>query len=389
MSTQGIQAAKPLTLGFIGGSLQSAVGYAHHVSSIMDNQWALAAGCFTRDRRLNLATAEAYGVAAERAYEDWRYMLEAEKGRLDAIMVLTPTPTHCEVVAACLRAGFPVVCEKALATSSEEIKEIIAVRDAVKGFLAVTYNYSGYPMVRALKRIIEDGRLGCILHFQVEMPQEGFIRVDSQGNKPMPQSWRLHDGNVPTIYLDLAVHLHHLVYFLTGQSPHEVVTDQGSFGWFPEVVDNVISLCRYGNGMHGQIWFSKASLGHRNGLRLRIYGSKGSAEWFQANPEDVLLSYADGRRETLDRAAGVELADLKRYNRFKAGHPAGFVEAFANLYTDIANCLRQFQATGEWHSDDVFSGELALEGLSMIEAMVISARSRGWERVANRGDIRV
>ena len=385
MPTHEICVAKPLALGFIGGSLQSAVGYAHHVSAVMDNRWTLNAGCFSRDREMNFATAEAYGVATERTYEGWQYMLEAEKGHLDAIVVLTPTPTHCAVVTACLRAGYPVICEKALATSSEEVKAIIAARDEAKGFLAVTYNYSGYPMVRELKRIIEAGKLGRILHFQAEMPQEGFIRVDRHGNKPKPQSWRLHDGDVPTIYLDLAVHLHHLVHFLTGQSPQEVVADQGSFGWFPEIVDNVISLCRYGNGMHGQVWFSKAALGHRNGLRLRIYGSEGSAEWFQANPEEVFLSYADGRRETLDRAtADIELAGLQRYNRFKAGHPAGFIEAFSNLYTDIADCLYQFQATGEWRSDDVFSGELALEGLSMIEAMVRSAKTNAWVQVDNK-----
>lgn len=384
MLKQGSGATKPLTLGFIGGSLQSAVGYAHHTSAVMDNQWALVTGCFSRNHETNQATAEAYGVSSERTYKTWQEMLNAEKGHVDAIVVLTPTPSHHEMVTACLRAGFPVICEKALATSSLEAREIIATRNANKGFLAVTYNYSGYPMVRELRHIIKEGRLGRLQHFQVEMPQEGFIRVDRHGNKPKPQSWRLNDGDVPTIHLDLAVHLHQLLHYLTDQSPLEVVTDQGRFGYFPEIIDNVINLCRYSDGMHGQIWFSKASLGHRNGLRLRIYGTQGSAEWFQANPEEVLLAFADGRRETIDRAADVELAGLKRYNRFKAGHPAGFVESFANLYSDIATCLRQFQATGKWHSDDVFSGELALEGLGLIEAMAKSADTKRWQTVGNQ-----
>lgn len=384
MTSQEKSAPRPLTLGFIGGSLQSAVGYAHYVSAGMDGRWQLQAGCFSRNRESNRTTAAAYGVTAERTYDDWGAMLFAEKGRLDAIVVLTPTPTHSEIVIACLRAGFPVVCEKALATTSREIMGILAARDANSGFLAMTYNYSGYPMVRELRRLIAVGRLGRILHFQAEMPQEGFVRVDSLGHKPSPQSWRLHDGKVPTIYLDLAVHLHHLLHFLTDRSPQEVVSDQSSFGWFHGIVDNVISLCRYEDGMHGQMWFSKASLGQRNGLRLRIYGSDASAEWFQANPEELLLSYADGRRETLDRAGDVELAGQQRYNRFKAGHPAGFLESFANLYGDIADCLRQFQATGAWRSDDVFSGELALEGVEMLEAMVRSASTRGWQKVGNQ-----
>ena len=187
------------------------------------------------------------------------------------------------------------------------------------------------------------------------MPQEGFIRVDAQGNKPVPQSWRLSDGDIPTLHLDLAVHLHQIVHYLTGQKPEAVVSDQNHYGWFSGVVDNASCLCRYTGDIQGQFWFSKSALGHRNGLRIRIYGDHGSAEWYQANPEELVLSYMDGRREILDRAAAVEISNQRRYNRFKAGHPAGFVEAFANLYSDIADGLRQYKRTGAWQSSEVFS----------------------------------
>jgi predicted dehydrogenase len=129
------------------------------------------------------------------------------------------------------------------------------------------------------------------------------------------------------------------------------------------------------------MWFSKSALGHRNGLRLRIYGSKASTEWYQACPEELVLSYADGRREIMDRASSVDVANMRRYNRFKAGHPAGFIEAFANLYSDIADCLRQYRATGQWTSENVFSAELALEGLQLIEAMVKSTDKKAWQAV--------
>lgn len=371
----------PLQLGFIGGSLTSAVGYAHQVAATMDNHWQIAAGAFTRDHELNQATGKSYGVATERCYERWQDMLLREKDRLDAIVILTPTPTHGEVVTACLQAGFPVICEKALATTSAEGRRIQAARDETKGFLAVTYNYSGYPMVRELRNLIRQGRLGKILHFQAEMPQEGFIRTDAQGHKPQPQSWRLKDGAVPTIHLDLAVHLHHLVHFLTDLSPLEVVANQASYGWFSDVVDDVICLSRYQNDVQGQIWFSKSSLGYRNGLRLRIFGDQCAAEWYQAQPEEVLLSFSDGHREILDRASSVEITSQARYNRFKAGHPAGFLEAFGNLYVDIARCLQTFKQTGSWQSDEVFSAELAIEGLSMLEAMVESVKTRKWQAV--------
>jgi len=371
----------PLSLGFIGGSLNSAVGYTHFVSSAMDNKWALDAGCFSSNAQLNRESAQVYGVVADRVYDVWQDMLGKEKGRLDAIVILTPTPAHFEIVMACLKDGIPVICEKSLVTSSVDAEKILEVRNLKNGFLAVTYNYSGYPMVRELRAIIQKGTLGKILHFQAEMPQEGYIRVDAHGNKPMPQSWRLTDGQVPIIHLDLGSHLHQLIHYLIGQKPIEVISDQGSYGWFSEVIDNVTCLCRYSEGVQGQMWFSKSALGHRNGLRLRIYGSEASAEWYQLSPEELVLSFADGRREIMDRASTVEVANMRRYNRFKAGHPAGFIEAFANLYSDIADCLRQYRATGQWNSDNVFSAELAVEGLHMIEAMIKSTDSKTWQKV--------
>lgn len=376
-----------LQLGFIGGSVHSAVGYAHFVAAGMDRQWQLAAGCFSTHADVNAESAEIYGVAADRVYEDWKHMIQAEKGRLDAIVILTPTPAHFEAVMACMRAGIPVICEKSLAVNSTQAKIMKKLRDELNAFLAVTYNYTGYPMLRELAQQIKSGRLGKLMHFQAEMPQEGFIRLDAKGNKPQPQAWRLLDGDIPTLHLDLAVHLHQIMHYVTGEKPVEVVSDQAHFGWFDGIVDNASCLCRYTNGVKGQMWFSKTALGHRNGLTIRIYGDQGSAEWVQANPEELLISSVDGRREILDRASMVEVTNAARYNRFKAGHPAGFVEAFANLYRDLATCLHQYQATGVWQSDEVFSVELAEEGMSFLEAMVASTETGRWERVALPHDV--
>ncbi|MCU7839480.1 MAG: Gfo/Idh/MocA family oxidoreductase [Candidatus Thiodiazotropha sp. (ex Troendleina suluensis)] len=372
--------SSPLALGFIGGALDSAVGYAHFSACSMDNRWKLVAGAFSQDPQVNQDTAKAYGVSDNRVYDNWADMLAKEKNHLDAITILTPTPSHYQIVSECLTQGMPVICEKALATTSTEIQLILEARNAQNGFLAITYNYSGYPMVRELRALIRSGVLGKILHFQAEMPQEGYRRVDAKGNKPHPQEWRLHDGDVPTIHLDLAVHLHHLIHYLTDQHPLEVVADQSTCGWF-NVIDNVTCLCRYSENILGQMWFSKSALGHRNGLRIRIYGSDASAEWLQANPEELLLSYADGHRQILDRGVDSEVAGLTRYSRFKVGHPAGFVEAFANLYTDIANNVREYKMTAQWQSDEVFSAELALEGMNMLEAMVRSISIREWTAV--------
>ncbi len=380
MSYQSTQA--PLPLGFIGGALDSAVGYAHFAACKMDKQFSLVAGCLSVDAAMNRDSAEVYGLDPERMYDSWQEMIEAEAGKLAAVVVLTPTPSHHEIVTACINAGFPVISEKALATNSADAAAIVNTCERASGFLAVTYNYSGYPMVREFRHLIEQDVLGDILHFQVEMPQEGFIRVDAQGNKPVPQAWRLADGSIPTIHLDLATHLHHLVYYLTREKAVEVIANQQSYGWFSDIRDNVDCMCEYTNGLRGHAWFSKSALGYRNGLRLRIFGSEAAVEWMQMNPEELTISFKDGRRQILDRAdADMEISPMPRYNRFKAGHPAGFVEAFANLYVDIADCLNQYRENGAWESEEVFSGSLALEGLQMFEAMVRSTISRKWEAI--------
>ena len=387
MTNEQKQLSYPLSLGFIGGSTKSAVGYTHFIASKMDNCWTLNAGCFSQNVKNNQETAKAYGINENRVYNNWQEMLKSERGKLDAIVILTPTPIHFEVVTACLKYGYAVICEKALALNSAEIEEIIQLRDEMNSFVAVTYNYSGYPIIRELRKKIESGQLGRILHFQAEMPQEGFMRVDSHGNKPSPQSWRLSDAKVPTIYLDLAVHLHQLIHYLIRKKPLEVIATQDSFGWFSEIVDNVSSLCHYAEGIQGQFWFSKSALGHRNGLRLRIYGSQAAAEWYQGNPEELTISYADGRREIVDRASPTEIAPNFRYNRFKSGHPAGFIEAFANLYRDIATALMEYHLLANWHSEEIFGPELALEGLQLLQAMVKSTKTKQWQQVGTASSL--
>ncbi|MES9940572.1 MAG: Gfo/Idh/MocA family oxidoreductase [Candidatus Thiodiazotropha sp. 6PLUC2] len=374
--------SSPLALGFIGGALDSAVGYTHFSACNLDNHWYLLAGAFSQNPQINRETAKVYGVSGDRVYDDWKHMLAKEKDQLDAVTILTPTPSHYQIVSECLAQGVPVICEKALGTSSAEIEAIIQARNTHKGFLAITYNYSGYPMARELRSLIQSGVLGEILHFQAEMPQEGYRRVDSHGNKPQPQEWRLHDGNIPIIYLDLAVHLHQLIHYFTDQHPLEVVADHSTCGWF-NVIDNVSCLCRYSKNILGQMWFSKSALGHRNGLRIRIYGSEASAEWLQSNPEELLLCFADGRRQVLDRGNDTQVAGSTRYTRFKAGHPTGFIEAFANLYMDIGQSLQAYKMTGIWPSDEVFSAELALEGINMLEAMVKSTKIGKWTAVCD------
>lgn len=372
----------PLKLGFIGGGVNSAVGSSHFISSQMDGVFNVVAGCFSRNKIANEDTAKHWGIHTDRVYQTWMQMLEEEKSRLDAIVVLTPTPEHLVPVVTALEAGYPVICEKALASTSVEASEINNVVKATSGFLRVTYNYTGYPMVRELREMIRQGLLGRVEQIHIEMPQEGFARLNRDGKPMVPQQWRMQDGEIPTISLDLGVHLHHMIDFLTGEKPLSLVATQSSLGRFRQVVDNTMVLVQYTSGIECNVWFSKAALGHRNGLRVRVYGEKGSAEWFQMEPEVIHFNDNCGRQLRIDRASNdVMVAHQPRYNRFKAGHPAGFLEAFANLYADMAVDLRQWSNGKAYKSDYTFTPRHAIEGLIMMEAIERSARERRWVEV--------
>lgn len=377
-----------LSVGFIGGGINSAVGAAHFIAAQMDGIFGVDAGCFSRHDDVNRQTAERWGIPPERTYRSWQELVEGERGRLDAIVILTPTPDHLEPVVAALRAGHKVICEKAMAASSREAAEILSVLDETKGFLAVTYNYTGYPMVRELRRVIRDGRLGRVQQIHVEMPQEGFARLNREGQPAIPQPWRLHDGTLPTISLDLGVHVHHLIDFLAGEKPMELVATEDSFGNFRQVVDNTSILMRHVDGMHSNIWFSKAAFGYRNGLRVRIFGDEASAEWVQMDPEALLFADNRGHQSRIDRATvDVEIAQHGRYNRFKSGHPAGFIEAFANLYSDISERLKPTGLVADAELDYVFSARQAWEGLVALEAVTQSAQERRWVKVELGGPV--
>lgn len=370
---------KPIQLGFIGGGINSAIGTTHFIASQMDGFFKVCSGYFSRDQNINARTAELQGIKTDRVYSSYEAMLEEEIGHLDAIVVLTPTPEHRLPVIAALHAGFPVICEKALAGSSPDATEMETISRETGRLLAVTYNYTGYPMVRELREMIRNGRLGRIEQIHVEMPQEGFARLDRNGNPMVPQQWRLIDGVVPTISLDLGVHAHHLVDFLTGEKAEEVVATQSSLGRFRQVVDNTMALVSYSNDMEGHFWFSKAALGHRNGLRIRVYGEKGAAEWFQMDPEFIQFWDNRGQQQRIDRASNdVMIAHLDRYNRFKSGHPAGFLEAFANLYADIAHHMDSDIGLESSSAEYVFTASQAREGLVLLEAIDQSARERRW-----------
>jgi predicted dehydrogenase len=370
---------KKLRVAFLGGAYNSAAGRLHRTAVEMDQRYDLVAGCFSRNSTTNHESAIKYGISPQRAYDSLDNLLSAETGNIDAIIILTPTDQHHFQVLQCLRAGIPVICEKALATSTQEAREI-EMQLKHGGFLAVTYNYTGYPMLRELKSMIAHGSIGKIQQIHVEMPQEGFARVNRDGAPIEPQAWRLYDGGIPTISLDLGVHLHMLVRFLTDEKPTSIVATSDTFGNFEQVIDNVSCLARYTNGVNCSIWFSKTALGQRNGMKVRVYGKIGSVEWLQEAPEHLHLADNQGRRFVIDRAnSEVDVCNKIRYTRFKAGHPAGFIEAFANYYYDVADAVHTYLDTGNTHYNPyVFGIKETIEGFRLFDAIAKSSTCLQW-----------
>jgi predicted dehydrogenase len=366
----------PKRLGFIGGSIQSAVGLTHCVASQLDNRWKLVSGCFSRNKDISMDTGLQWGLSEEKIFSDWKEYINSEKSNVDAIVVLTPTPEHCKIVKFLLENDIPVICEKAMVANLKESEEIRQVLEDRKGFLAVTFNYSGYPMIRELRSLLLDNKLGKLTQIQIEMPSDGFIK---EKHEMCPQKWRLSDGKIPTILLDLGVHLHHLTSFITNLKPISVNADFNHFSIFDDIVDDAHMWVNYENDFRASLWVSKTALGYQNGLKLRVFGELGSAEWYQEEPENLHMFSKNSTRTTYGRGNCVYGNQTKE--RFKPGHPAGFIEAFANLYSDIADALNDYKNNDHWESSYVFGWEHANEGLTLLEAASSANSTRLWTDV--------
>jgi predicted dehydrogenase len=371
-------------IGFIGGAINSAVGTTHKIATQMDGRFRLVAGCFSRDIKINNETGQIWAVDPSRVYRDWQTMLEKEREQLDAVVILTPTPDHMPIIEKALRLGYPVISEKALTKSVEEAKRLKDIIDKEGSFLSVTFNYTGYPTLRELRQRIKRGDLGNINQVLIEMPQEGFIRLGNNGKPIIPQNWRLSDYEIPTISLDLGVHIHNIISFVTDSEAIEVIAINNSFGNFKQIVDDIHAIARFTDHIVCNIWFSKSALGYRNGLRIRVFGTEGSAEWIQHNPEELTLNNRAGEKKVIIRGQNdLLLLNDPRYNRFKSGHPAGFIEAFANLYSDIYDSLYHYKYhhRHDYQNEYTFGINDALKGLVFLSALHQSFKEHKWINV--------
>lgn len=366
-----------IPVAVIGGGSNSAVGYAHFSAINLSNKFEIITGVFSRHTEINKNTAETYGISSSKLYEDYKVMLEKEKNNIEAVIVLTPSNQHAEQVIYAMKLGIPVVCEKSLTINSKEIKKIKAL--AKKNFLSVVYNYVCYPMMKELKEMVNRGDFGKIIQVQAEMQQEGFLRLKN-GAPMKPQDWRLLDRDVPVISLDLGVHIYSIIKTLTRETPIEVTGTENNFGNFGGIIDDVNCLVKYSGGMVCNMWFSKTALGSRNGLRIRVYGTKKSAEWYQAEPEQLKMADNSGKVYTLDRSSeGSIVSNASRYNRFKVGHPSGYIEALANFYEDVYIDLENFE--NGVPDRNTFGINESEECIKLFEAISRSSKQLSWTKI--------
>ncbi|MBL0721356.1 MAG: Gfo/Idh/MocA family oxidoreductase [Sulfurovum sp.] len=363
-------------LAFIGGSIDSIAGYPHFIASQMDRRFEVVAGCFSTNKEVNHKTAQQWKIA--RVYDSYQELIAGEKNSIDAMVILTHTPIHIDIILELLKEKIPIICEKPLVGSREDISKIENIFHSKEDFLIVTNNYSGYPMVRELKEKIKNNELGKILHIRLKVPQESFLRPPK--SIKYPQKWRLQDGYIPMISLDLGVHLHHLSYFLLEEEPSKVMATYSKFSKY-DVVDDVNISLEYQSGIKGNMWLSKTALGNRNGLHIEVYGEKASALWHQENPEKLEFSYSTGQKVIIDRGSDVEMIANPLYHRMTSGHPSGFIESFANLYNDIANALDDFKLKKEYLSQYVYGLEHAKNGIDLLATASKSNKEKCWEKI--------
>ncbi len=370
-----------LRLGMVGGGQGAFIGAVHRIAARLDDRYELVAGALSSKPDVAAASAAELFIHPDRSYARFEDMAKQEAAREDGIdvcAIVTPNHLHFPAVMAMLDAGIHVICDKPLCLTVEEAEKIEAKLAETGLLFALTHNYTAYPMVREARQMVADGKLGDIRLVQVEYAQGWMAtRVEDTDNKQA--IWRADPAKAGMggALGDIGTHAHNLANFVSGLEISELCADVDALVPGRELDDNVQILLRYGNGARGMLWASQVAVGHENGLRLRVYGDKGSIEWGQEHPNQLHFRPLDGRPELITRGGmGNSLAG-QRNIRVPAGHPEGYIEGFANLYRDFAD---QLMAHLRGEKPDpatmlVPGIKEGLDGMKFVEAVVRSGQS--------------
>ncbi|RID90130.1 gfo/Idh/MocA family oxidoreductase [Gemmobacter lutimaris] len=363
----------------VGGGQGAYIGHIHRLAARLDGQWQLVAGAFDVDPERGRTFALSQGLDPARSYGTWQEMIAAEAARPDrveAVAICTPNFTHYPIAKALIEAGFDVICEKPLtATLADAVALEQLARDSGR-FVGVTYTYSGYPMVHEARVRVAAGEIGAVRTVQVEYPLEWMATaIEQQGNAQAV--WRtdpVKNGRGGSIG-DIGTHAYHLAGFVSGLTLDSLTADLATFVGGRALDDNAHVMLRYQGGARGLLWSSQVAIGNSNGVRLRVFGETGSVQWYQEQPNELILTPLEGRVQVIKRGAAGLSEDAQARTRTPPGHPEGYLEAFANLYAGFAEAIR---ARAEGREPDAIGRNLptawdGLKGVAFVEAVVDSA----------------
>lgn len=361
--------SEPIRLGMVGGGEGAFIGAVHRLAARLDGKYELVAGALSSDPERSQRSGEALGLHADRIYDDYAQMAVLEGKRpdgIDAVAIVTPNHMHVKPAIAFLQQGIHVICDKPLSARLDEAQSLAGFTPKNGAKFLLTHNYTGYPLIRQAKAMVERGDLGEIRLVQSEYLQDWL--TEEVHNKQA--DWRTDPALAGAGALgDIGTHAYNLLRFVTGLPVKSISADVHSFVPGRQVDDNAHVHLRFASGAAGSMWISQVAPGNENGLRLRIYGTKGGLEWAQEDPNKLWFAPFGQPKQLLTRAgAGTEPGAT----RVPAGHPEGYIEGFANLYSDFADVIR----SGEENPDLPTIAD-GLEGLRFVGAALTSWQQEG------------
>ncbi len=339
-------AKRKINMGMVGGGPGSFIGLIHFNGAMLDGQINLVCGAFSSDPEKSKVTGESYFLAPGRIYGSYQEMIEKEKQlpageRMDFICIATPNHVHFGPAKMALENGFHVVSDKPLTYTSDEARELVRLVDGTGLIFAVTHAYTGYPLVKEAREMIKNGELGKIRKVVSEYPQ-GWLSDPIERDNQTQASWRTDPtrSGKSGCMGDIGTHALNLAEYVTGLKVSQICADLSTIVDGRLLDDDGNVLLRFENGARGVLYASQISAGEENGLRIRVYGEKGGIEWVQAEPNRMEVKWTDRPMEVKKPGNGY-LSPIAQYNtRMPAGHPEGLIEAFGNIYRNVATCIQ-------------------------------------------------
>ena len=335
-----------LRLAVIGGGPGSFIGAMHRQSARLDDRYEIVTGVLSSNSDKAKQSGMELGFAADRIYTNVTEMLEAEvvrKDGIDAVAIMTPNDSHYNYSMAALEHGIDVICDKPMTNTVEEAESLHKKVQETGLVFCLTHNYTGYPMVRQAKAMVMDGQLGTIRLIQIEYVQGG--KAD-ETKSFSPDNWKFDPvrGGPSRVMGDIGTHAHNLTRFITGLEVDEVAAEIGAIVPNRLIHDFAGALLRFDNGARGNFWVTQAAAGVENCLRIRVSGSKGTLEWMQEIPQALTFKPLQGPSQNRTPNGPGTLPLSARSTRLVAGHPEGFPDGFANIYSDAAEAIASRRA---------------------------------------------